>query len=585
MRFSASLILALTSICLASPLTKRWGDFEVKHSWADVPRGWTYHSPAAKDHVLHMSFALKQGNFGQLVEHLYQSSDPKHENYGQHLSKEEVAQLVAPHQETKSIVEEWLAAHSIDTTASVRQSSGGDWLVIPLTVGQVEELLGTSYNVYHNAESDSYVVRTTAYSLPAALHDHVNLVAPTTYFGNMKAMKKTSFLQPELDHVKDNGAGHRNNAVPAASCDTAITIDCLRTLYNTADYTPAKDRTTLGIAGYLDEYANHADLKTFLAKYRPDANGTSYTDVSIKNGGNDQSKPGVEANLDIQYTVGMSAPIPNTYYSTGGSPPFIPDTQTPTNTNEPYLDWVNFVLDQDSMPDVVSTSYGDDEQTVPEDYARTVCDQFVQVGSRGTSLLFSSGDFGVGGGDCLTNDGKNTTRFQPAFPASCPYVTTIGGTVKTNPEVAVDFTGGGFSNYFPRPDYQKDAVSGFLSGLGDTYDGLYNATGRAYPDIAAQGSGFRVVIGGRVQSVGGTSASCPTVAAIISLLNDYSISQGKSKLGFLNPLIYSSLASGFNDITSGNNPGCDTDGFTAGEGWDPVTGLGTPDFAKLQKLI
>ena len=70
-----------------------------------------------------------------------------------------------------------------------------------------------------------------------------------------------------------------------------------------------------------------------------------------------------------------------------------------------------------------------------------------------------------------------------------------------------------------------------------------------------------------------------TFAGVVSLLNDYLISKGKSPLGFLNPLIYSKAASGFNDITSGSNPGCGTNGFSAGKGWDPVSpplGRGLP---------
>lgn len=101
--------------------------------------------------------------------------------------------------------------------------------------------------------------------------------------------------------------------------------------------------------------------------------------------------------------------------------------------------------------------------------------------------------------------------------------------------------------------------------------------------------------------------SAQTFAGVIALLNDFRLSQGKASLGFLNPLIYSTGVPGFNDITSGSNPGCGTNGFTAGAGWDPVsvdaskaslppfsladvalaqvTGLGTPDFGKLQALI
>jgi tripeptidyl-peptidase-1 len=59
-------------------------------------------------------------------------------------------------------------------------------------------------------------------------------------------------------------------------------------------------------------------------------------------------------------------------------------------------------------------------------------------------------------------------------------------------------------------------------------------------------------------------------AGIISLLNDYLLSEGEKPLGFLNPWLYGRGLKGLNDITSGSNPGCGTDGFTAIAGWDPV---------------
>jgi len=75
------------------------------------------------------------------------------------------------------------------------------------------------------------------------------------------------------------------------------------------------------------------------------------------------------------------------------------------------------------------------------------------------------------------------------------------------------------------------------------------------------------------------------VAGIISLLNDYLISKGEPGLSFFNPRIYSDFLPGFNDITSGTNPGCGTDGFSAIVGWDPVTGVGTPNFDVLEKIL
>ena len=63
-----------------------------------------------------------------------------------------------------------------------------------------------------------------------------------------------------------------------------------------------------------------------------------------------------QANLDIQYTTGISFPTPNIYYSTGGSPPFIPDSNSRTSTNEACLDWVTFLLSQKTIPQTVGSS-------------------------------------------------------------------------------------------------------------------------------------------------------------------------------------------------------------------------------------
>ncbi|KAG8681181.1 hypothetical protein FRC08_015797, partial [Ceratobasidium sp. 394] len=354
----------------------------------------------------------------------------------------------------------------------------------------------------------------------------------------------------------------------------------------TDKYTPVSTKSnSLGITGYLNEYASTSDLQTFYKKYRTDAAGSTFSVELINGGKNTQSDPGVEAGLDVQYAGAISYPTPNIFYSTGGSPPYIPDSNTPTNTNEPYLDWVSYMLNKTTLPNTISTSYGDDEQTVPLDYAIRVCNDFATLGARGVSLLFSSGDGGVGSGSCKTNHGTPRTRFQPIFPASCPYVTAVGGTYKISPEVGVSFSQGGFSDYFARPSWQSTAVSTFLTSLGNTYSGLYNTTGRGFPDVAAQGQGFQVVVGGSTTPVGGTSASAPTFAGVIALLNDYRISRGKSSLGWLNPWLYANAAGALNDITSGSNPGCGTNGFTARAGWDPVTGLGTPDFVKLQAVV
>jgi tripeptidyl-peptidase-1 len=588
MLWSPLVLLGIAHLCASKALSRRWDDVAEKHSWVDVPRGWQLKSSAPSNLLFDLRIGLKQNGMDSLIGNLMEISDPTHHRYAQHLTKEEVEALTAPHPDTTAAIEEWLEFHGIDSSDAQR-SAAGDWITLRVSVDQAEKMLNTKYNVYQHGPSGEEVVRTLSYSLPKELHSHVNVISPTTYFGTLRSMKTTSFLQPNIPPIKDEDISvvPQPGVTPPSTCKSTITPTCLRDLYNTSAYTPAATKVnSLGVAGYLEEFANTADLQTFFTKFRPAAEGFTFTLQEINGGLNDQSNPGVEANLDIQYTTGISFPTPNTYFSTGGSPPFIPDSQTPTNTNEPYLDFLTFLLNQTTIPQTLTTSYGDDEQTVPFDFATSVCNMFATLGSRGTTVFFSSGDNGVGGGDCLSNNGSNVAAFQPAFPASCPFVTAVGGTTEINPEVAINFSGGGFSNYFTRPSYQNTAVSTFLNGLGTTtFAGLFNASGRAYPDVSAQSNGFQVVVGGRTTSVAGTSCSSPTVAAVFSLLNDFRLSSGKTALGFINPLIYSTATSGFTDITSGSNPGCGTTGFTAGKGWDPVTGLGTPNFLALQNLV
>jgi len=101
-------------------------------------------------------------------------------------------------------------------------------------VDLAEQMLGTKYNVYRHATSGQEVVRTLSYSLPEELHQHIDVVAPTTYFGTLRSMKFTSFLQPELDSTKQDITPGLDGTL-APSCNTTITSACLRAL-NTSSY-------------------------------------------------------------------------------------------------------------------------------------------------------------------------------------------------------------------------------------------------------------------------------------------------------------------------------------------------------------
>ena len=167
------------------------------------------------------------------------------------------------------------------------------------------------------------------------------------------------------------------------------------------------------------------------------------------------------------------------------------------------------------------------------------------------------------------------------------------------PEAAVSAedhfgSGGGFSPWkaLAQPAYQKDAVAAYVALPGilpDPAKASYDITGRATPDVSALGTAFQVVNGGKPLpgGVGGTSASAPTFAAIIGLINDQLVAKGEKPMGFLNPFIYSNPQA-FADVTIGNNKvgrggALLPYGWNCTKGWDPVTGMGTPVYPELVK--
>ena len=155
-------------------------------------------------------------------------------------------------------------------------------------------------------------------------------------------------------------------------------------------------------------------------------------------------------------------------------------------------------------------------------------------------------------------------------------------------------SGGGFSEYYDQPSFQTAAVAGYLATVKgttkDPYAG-YDASKRGYPDVSLAGANYHVYIGGTEYGLYGTSASAPVVAGFFSNINAVRLAAGKGSLGWVNPLLYTDPSAFVNDITSGkNNCGaqnatgyyyCCNQGFAAVAGWDPTTGLGSLDYAKL----
>lgn len=459
--------------------------------------------------LLKLRIAIRQDRQAEFEQMVINMSSPAHATYGQHMKREQMKAFLRPSRYTSQAVLGWLHSEGISESAI---EDDGEWISFKVTIGEAERMLSTHFYYFYNKNADIRRIRTLQYSIPLALHGYVQMIQPTTCFGQFRP--QMSMVLGVVNAESDFHPTGYNTTF----CNTTITPDCLRGLYHMDRFLAAPEPSnSLGISGYLDQYAQSAELQKFVYEYAPWAyQMAKFNVVSINGGLNTQLAPNgtnapssSEANLDMQYGLALSFNTNVTYYTTGGRGLLVPDLDQPgpaNNQNEPYLDQLLYLLslDDDQLPKVLTTSYGEDEQSVPEEYARSVCFLFAQLGSRGTSVVFSSGDTGVGSA-CQTNDGKNTTRFLPMFPAACPFVTSVGGTTHVQPEVAVHFSSGGFSDLFPRPRYQDGAVGAYLEKLGDTWAGLYNPNGRGFPDVAAQSVNYRVYDKGILKLIGGTS--------------------------------------------------------------------------------
>ncbi|KGO69681.1 Peptidase S8/S53, subtilisin/kexin/sedolisin [Penicillium italicum] len=605
--------MLVVAICSVSDATEDVA-FKVK-SFISIPPQWTQIRRAYPDELVPVQIALRQTGYDNLTQQLLEVSNPRHERYGQHLSAADVESIVKTPEDTLNSVMDWLQG---STLYNVSQSEASDWLFLSLPVHVLESLVDAEYFQFRNSHGYT-VLRTLQWSLPVHVYDHIDLIQPTNNFLLAQPQSRYGGFSPpawETEHrrpthaelVEEDVIQRHHITAPTAeevppnptveqACNRlAISPLCLSVIYGTYGYRQQKtDQNSIAMVNFLGESSNRSDIQLFLERSRPDAAdaGAAYSfKTEVVASGEDQqtrlcpeqlaSRQGFEGALDAQTILGLTWPLSMTTYNVGSKPPFLPRQNHTENRNEPYLVWLEYLLAQKELPRVISISYADDEKSVPPEYARRVCAKFAELGARGVSVLVASGDFGVGRNDlCMSNDGEHR-RFAPSFPASCPFVTSVGATRLVGPEIVAfdgrsDFaSGGGFSDLFARPDYQFHAVESYLSGLGEDYDGLYNPMGRGIPDISALGYHFPVVWDGAAHLQDGTSASTPTVASIIALLNDALLADGRPPLGFLNPWIYSEAASGFKDVTWGSNFGCNVSGFNATEGWDPATGIGTP---------
>jgi tripeptidyl-peptidase I len=543
-------------------------------------------------------FAVKQLHLDEVERKLMEVSSPSSSKYGKHWTKSQVDDLVSNPAGVKSVLD-FLNSHATSGVRILSTTHNSLYITARAPLATWESLLTTKFQVVSLTEDCNgnklsnplSTFRAKSYSLPFELIDNVKgiLRVVDTPFSKERYQCRAAHPRAVSHEPETVGSVRSKLAVtfgstPSDQLPQFVTPSLLNEFYDIF----TNDGLNLGsqcIFESLGQNMSVADLSMFqtffnlpIQSLAADIGGGVIEEHCTDPNGC------IEANLDTQYIMGLAQNVPTTLWYDG-------------NETELFLDWIIQLENSENPPLVNSISYCEYEDTVSYTELDGFNSEAMKLGLRGVSLLAASGDWGITG---YLNDAADCGYYS-LYPASSPFVTSVGGT-QGRVEVACQSdkggkitTGGGFSNYYTAPDYQKNNVKQYFMETTPYQDSsvanqFFNASNRGYPDISSLAAYYSVVIGGKLYlTTAGTSASTPVIAAMLSLVNSARIAKSLSPMGFLNPFLYESSSQQFiNDIIIGNNSCleqsgssvvcCSPQGYTAQSGWDPVTGLGSLNF-------
>ncbi|KAE9370890.1 subtilisin-like protein [Stipitochalara longipes BDJ] len=537
--------------------------------------------PLDRRAIVPVKIGLTQRNLDNGHDWLMDVSDPSSESYGQHWTAEKVARTFAAEETTVTTVTSWLTSSGISEDR-ISVSNSNSWIRMDLTIAEAESLLKTEYKMFEHTETAKRSLAVDEYSIPAHVSRHVDFITPT-----VQHLTATKHFKPTKPARKSEAAEVKeldpSVTWDLSNCGHNITRACIQALYNMPNGTHSK--SSLAVVELNDQVFNPTDLSDYMKTFVtdnpvPDATIYAMSDTTFNTTGETSEDKTGEGNLDVMLTYGLVYPQPIIYYQIGEFDLWF-DAVDKTDCDKSD----GYQCGGTPLAQVISTSWGWSEDVGDASNIR-LCNEFMKLGLLGTTILFSSGDSGVG-------DDNGT--FQVSAPAACPYVTAVGsteipsgGSINSTERATTSFaSGGGFSNQWALPKYQEKAMAYYYDNYTPSYNSsTYNNTQqvRGYPDIAANGNNIVIYEQGGLTLEDGTSASAPIVASLISLINEERLAAGKSTVGFINPVLYANPGA-MNDIVTGSNPGAGTDGFDCVPGWDPVSGLGTPDFERLLSVF
>ena len=225
-----SIIAAIIGV-QAAPST----ELAVLESLPAIPEGWHqgYAPPASKR--LRFRIAVALHNAYDFEQHVIAISTPRHPKYGQHMSREELRTMLRPSTDATEAIVGWLNAEGVPADDI---QDAGDWINFWVPTMEAERILDTRFHYYESVTSGVERIRTLHYSVPTKLHQYIQMIQPTTRFGQMHGERSQvidSFkVGPSRSSYYDGSKG-----LNVTFCNTTITPQCLKELYNVGDFKPS----------------------------------------------------------------------------------------------------------------------------------------------------------------------------------------------------------------------------------------------------------------------------------------------------------------------------------------------------------
>lgn len=369
-----------------------------------------YESDSNEKHEI--IFCIKQRNREYIEKLLYDVSSPKSSSYGKHLSREAIADITSNPIATNA-VKDYLQSKNIDYISTTY----GEYIKATATIETWEDILKIKFYKYYNDDEGRFIHRSNYEAeVPSELKDHVQHL-----------FKTNEFPLPNHNKALISKTSQSNVGTPNfPSCDGTVNIACLQEYY---EINPTINKyfgnSTIRQAVYeYNQTFSMEDLNTFQKQQnvteKPvtevSCDGTitygSATSTCAYTGECENADYCVEANLDVQYIMGIAQNVSTTVL-------FVPGDET----------WEDFILslaDNLNPPDVVSISYGGPESLVSSKQMYTFDYEAIKLGIYGTSIIVSSGDDGANGQ--FARISSVFCGYNPVFPASSPWVTAVGAT-------------------------------------------------------------------------------------------------------------------------------------------------------------